>query len=261
MGCLLMLYGPNIGLTYDIGYAFETTLMNSLLAPHMRDLNLCLMVGSFHGHAHNWQCQLIWHSLHISGMGHSEGEDCKHIFLLSNNQACQTWYATRFHWHFLFIFKSTDFIYHFVHNTYHSGCLMRLLLIGLNGFLPPHPRLGCTVLQMSENTRPSNKAEVAVLAQCNAPEAQAVLLSSPQALCRALPVTSSGLLRPAPTGSRRGKEEKRPFPLQKNVASKCWLWVGAPYWGPSAVAIDRSDWSSDVCSSDLFPTQLQLFPT
>ena len=96
---LLTLYGPDIGLAYDVGCAFETTLMNSSLAPRARDLNLRLMVGSFHGHAHNRRCQLTWHPLHISGTGHSEGEGCEHIFSSSNNQARQTRYATRFHRH------------------------------------------------------------------------------------------------------------------------------------------------------------------
>ena len=40
---------------------------------------------------------------------------------------------------FFFFFKSTDFIYCFVHNTCCGGCLMRLLLIRLNGFLLPCP--------------------------------------------------------------------------------------------------------------------------
>ena len=96
---LLTLYGPDIGLAYDVGCVFETMLMNSLLGPRTRDLNLCLMVGSFHGHAHNWRCQLTWHPLHISGTGHSEGEGCEHIFSSSNDQAHQTCYAMQFHWH------------------------------------------------------------------------------------------------------------------------------------------------------------------
>ena len=64
---------------------------------------------------------------------------------------------------------------------------------------------GWNVLQMNEYTRPSTKVEVAGLAKCNAPEARAVPLSSPQALCRALLVTSSSPPRPAPSGSRREK--------------------------------------------------------
>jgi len=96
---LLMTYGSDIEAAYNVGCALQPTLMNSLLGPRARDLNLRLMVGSFHGHAHNRRCQLTWHPLHISGMGHSEGEGCEHIFSSSNDQARQTRYATQFHRH------------------------------------------------------------------------------------------------------------------------------------------------------------------
>jgi len=96
--CLLMTYRSDIGAAYDIGCALQPTLMNSSLGPCVRDLNLHLMVGSFHGHAHNQWCQLTWHPLHISGMGHSEGEGCEHIFSSLKNQAHQTRYAMWFHW-------------------------------------------------------------------------------------------------------------------------------------------------------------------
>ena len=66
------------------------------------------------------------------------------------------------------------------------------------------------VLQVSEYARPSDKAEIAGLAKCNAPEAQAVPLSLPQALCRALLVTSSSPPRLASSGSRRKKERTLP---------------------------------------------------
>ncbi|KAG9313581.1 hypothetical protein JVU11DRAFT_5911 [Chiua virens] len=51
--CLLTVYGSDGGLAYDIGCAFATTLTNSVLGPHAHALNLTLMVGTFHGHAHN----------------------------------------------------------------------------------------------------------------------------------------------------------------------------------------------------------------
>ena len=95
----MSVYGLDIGLAYDIGCIFETTLHNSSLGPHAKELNLRMMVGSFHGHAHNRHCQLTWHPLHITGAGHSEGEGCKHIFSSSNDQAHLTCHAMRFHWH------------------------------------------------------------------------------------------------------------------------------------------------------------------
>ncbi|KAG9310199.1 hypothetical protein JVU11DRAFT_9839 [Chiua virens] len=81
---LLTVYGSNGGLAYDIGCAFATTLANSVLGPQAHALNLSLMVGAFHGHAHNRQCQLKWHPMYIPGTGHTEGEGCEHVFSASN---------------------------------------------------------------------------------------------------------------------------------------------------------------------------------
>ncbi|OAX32389.1 hypothetical protein K503DRAFT_702095, partial [Rhizopogon vinicolor AM-OR11-026] len=44
--------------------------------------NLRMMVGAFHGHAHNRRCQIDWHPTYIKGTRHSEGEGCEHIFLI-----------------------------------------------------------------------------------------------------------------------------------------------------------------------------------
>ncbi|KAG0705573.1 hypothetical protein DFH29DRAFT_980829 [Suillus ampliporus] len=88
---LLMFYGKNGACTYDIGCAFTKTLA--------QDLGFHLMVGAFHGHAHNRMCQLDWHPMYITGTGHSEGEGCKHIFSASNALACGTQHASTFHRH------------------------------------------------------------------------------------------------------------------------------------------------------------------
>jgi len=96
---LMSVYGLDIGLAYDVGCAFVTIVYNSSLGPLARELNLCMMVGLFYGHAHNRQCELSWHPLHIVGAEHSEGEGCKHIFLLSNDQTHLTRHATWFYWH------------------------------------------------------------------------------------------------------------------------------------------------------------------
>ena len=94
---------------------------------------------------------------------------------------------------------------------------------------------GWDVLQMSEYARPSNKAEVAGLTKYNALEVQAVPLSSPQALCRALPVTSSSPPRPAPSGSRRGQGKDSFHCKRMSPADADYGW-GPPIWGLSIVA-------------------------
>ncbi|KAG2105063.1 uncharacterized protein F5147DRAFT_746487 [Suillus discolor] len=56
MNQLLSVFGVNGGCAYDIG-------SNSSLGPLAQSLNLCMMVGAFHGHAHNRRCQLDWHPI------------------------------------------------------------------------------------------------------------------------------------------------------------------------------------------------------
>ncbi|KAI6011388.1 hypothetical protein PISMIDRAFT_55938, partial [Pisolithus microcarpus 441] len=96
---LISVYGKNGGCAYDIGCAFSTTLRNSSLGPQSEDLKLRMMVGAFHGHAHNRMCQLDWHPQYIQGTGHTEGEGCEHIFAASNELARSTRHATSFHRH------------------------------------------------------------------------------------------------------------------------------------------------------------------
>jgi len=96
---LLSTYGQNGAIFYDIGYAFATTLANCTLATKASELNLRMLVGSFHGHAHNCKCQLDWHPLYVDGTGNTQGEGCEHVFSASNDLACTTQHATKFHCH------------------------------------------------------------------------------------------------------------------------------------------------------------------
>lgn len=91
--------GSKIGCAYDIGCAFSKTLANSSLGERAKELEFRMMVGAFHGHAHNRGCQLQWHPLYMTGTGHSEGEGCEHVFSASNDVARGTRYASRFHRH------------------------------------------------------------------------------------------------------------------------------------------------------------------
>ncbi|KAG1899504.1 uncharacterized protein F5891DRAFT_953753 [Suillus fuscotomentosus] len=95
---LLAIYGENSGCAYDIGCTFSKTLTNSSLGMRARELDLHLMVGVFHGHAHNCKCQLDWHPMYIPGTGHTEGEGCKHVFSSLNELACSTRHTSPFHW-------------------------------------------------------------------------------------------------------------------------------------------------------------------
>ncbi|KAG1743899.1 hypothetical protein EDB19DRAFT_1894668 [Suillus lakei] len=87
MNQLLSVFGVNGGCAYDIGCAFAKTLANSSVGPLTQNLNLCMMVGTFHGHTHNRRCQLDWHPMFIEGTGMTKGEGCDHIFSSSNDLA------------------------------------------------------------------------------------------------------------------------------------------------------------------------------
>ncbi|KAG6875863.1 hypothetical protein C0992_001989, partial [Termitomyces sp. T32_za158] len=76
---LIDLIGKNIGCAYDIGCAFNTTIQGTSISSKVKEANLRLMCGAFHGHAHNRLCQLCWHPLYIKGTGHLEGEGCQYL--------------------------------------------------------------------------------------------------------------------------------------------------------------------------------------
>lgn len=96
---LMSVLGEKGGCAYDIGCAFAKTLTNSSLGPRAHALDLRMMVGAFHGHAHNRRCQLDWHPMYIDGTGHTEGEGCEHVFSASNELARSTRHASVFHRH------------------------------------------------------------------------------------------------------------------------------------------------------------------
>jgi hypothetical protein len=96
---LIQVYGKDIGCGYDIGCAFSKTLNASCLGPTARENRFRLLVGAFHGHAHNRACQLDWHPLYIKGAGRSDFEGCERVFSLSNELASGTRHASQFHRH------------------------------------------------------------------------------------------------------------------------------------------------------------------
>lgn len=50
---LLGAFGLRLGVGYDIGCKFGTTVNNSTLGKLAYDLGYKSLIGSFHGHAHN----------------------------------------------------------------------------------------------------------------------------------------------------------------------------------------------------------------
>ena len=100
MNKLLDVYGNrHIACGYDIACAFSRTLMASSIGNKARERGFHMVVGSFHGHAHNRGCQVNWHPLYIRGMGRADFEGCERVFRLSNNLAPGTRHASTFRQH------------------------------------------------------------------------------------------------------------------------------------------------------------------
>ncbi|KAF8579191.1 hypothetical protein K439DRAFT_1251157, partial [Ramaria rubella] len=81
---LMETWPKGIGLGYDIACSFWSTLMRSLLGPQACELGVRLVVPAFHGHAHNWLCQLCFHIQISEGFGIKDLETCEHVFSGSN---------------------------------------------------------------------------------------------------------------------------------------------------------------------------------
>jgi hypothetical protein len=58
-----------------------------------------MVVGWFHGHAHNRGCQITYHPLYISDMGRTDFEGSERIYSASNLVATATRHASKFHRH------------------------------------------------------------------------------------------------------------------------------------------------------------------
>jgi hypothetical protein len=96
---LLEAFGAGIGGGYDIGCKLRTTLARSELGPRARALDYTMLVGAFHGHAHNRLCQLHFLATYVKGMGLEDLEGCERFFSKSNALASSLRYASVFHRH------------------------------------------------------------------------------------------------------------------------------------------------------------------
>ncbi|KAJ7606265.1 hypothetical protein FB45DRAFT_1041458 [Roridomyces roridus] len=94
---LLEHLGIKLGVGYDIGCHFCTTLKNSELGPAAEAAQLRMLVGAFHGHAHNRLCQVCFLALYIKGLGIEDLEGCERAFSKTNGLAGCCRRASRFH--------------------------------------------------------------------------------------------------------------------------------------------------------------------
>ncbi|KAJ7612230.1 hypothetical protein FB45DRAFT_1118077 [Roridomyces roridus] len=94
---LLEHLGIKLGVGYDIDCHFCTTLKNSELGPTAETAQLRMLVGAFHGHAHNRLCQVCFLALYVKGLRIEDLEGCEREFSKTNGLAGCCRRASRFH--------------------------------------------------------------------------------------------------------------------------------------------------------------------
>ncbi|KAJ7736059.1 hypothetical protein B0H14DRAFT_3097554 [Mycena olivaceomarginata] len=94
---LLQVFGPDLGIGYNIGCGFSSTVRDSPLGPLMEAMNLKMLVGAFHGYAHNRSCQLKHLATYVLSLGLEDLETWERFFSKSNGLARAVWYVSVFH--------------------------------------------------------------------------------------------------------------------------------------------------------------------
>ncbi|KAJ3802985.1 hypothetical protein GGU11DRAFT_849655 [Lentinula aff. detonsa] len=94
---LFEVIGEGIGMGYDIGCAFGTTVANSPLGEKAKHLRFTSLVGAFHGHAHSRLCQTSHLCTYINGLGIEHLEQCETFFSESNELASSVRHMSVFH--------------------------------------------------------------------------------------------------------------------------------------------------------------------
>ncbi|KAK0479370.1 hypothetical protein EDD18DRAFT_1312467 [Armillaria luteobubalina] len=93
---LLEVFGEHLGIGYDIGCKFGGTINRSPLGQVAKTKGLRVLVGLFHGHAHNHLCQLRNLGTYLKGLGLEDLETLECFFSKSNALARGIHYASSF---------------------------------------------------------------------------------------------------------------------------------------------------------------------
>ncbi|SJL17576.1 uncharacterized protein ARMOST_21128 [Armillaria ostoyae] len=96
---LLDLYRDDLGIGYNVGCKFGTTVLRSPLGERARALRFSSLVGLFHGHAHQRLCQILFLATYVLGIGLEDLKGCEHFFSGSNALATAIRHTSRFHRH------------------------------------------------------------------------------------------------------------------------------------------------------------------
>ena len=92
-------FGKDQAVGFNIGCSFDKTVKAStLLADKAMTLGLQVVVNAFHGWAHNWLCQLVYHPLYCHTLGLEDLETLERVFSSSNLIAHTIHHTSKFHW-------------------------------------------------------------------------------------------------------------------------------------------------------------------
>lgn len=92
----LEVLGDRLLIGYDIGCAFRSTIMSTVLGQRFAELKCRACVNSYHGYAHNFACQCANHPNNIEGAGIEDFETSERLFAASNATAPVIRYATKY---------------------------------------------------------------------------------------------------------------------------------------------------------------------
>ncbi|KAJ7825756.1 hypothetical protein B0H14DRAFT_2596350 [Mycena olivaceomarginata] len=92
-----MMEENNTHTAFRAKYGLAITMRESPPGPLAEALNLKMLVGTSHGHAHNRSCQLKHLATYVLGLGLEDLETCEKFFSKSNRLARAVQYASVFH--------------------------------------------------------------------------------------------------------------------------------------------------------------------
>lgn len=87
----------SLGMGYDIGCEFITTINNSPLGAKAKRLGYQSLVGLFHGHAHNRLCQTKNLGTYVKDVGLEDFEGNERFYSVCNELAASLRHASTFH--------------------------------------------------------------------------------------------------------------------------------------------------------------------
>ncbi|TEB23452.1 hypothetical protein FA13DRAFT_1798085 [Coprinellus micaceus] len=97
----LEVLGDRLRIGYDIGCAFQGTVMSTTLGKKFAKSKLRSCINVYHGYVHNFACQCTNHPNNIEGCGIEDLKTMEQFVSASNATASSIRYTLKYHWHML----------------------------------------------------------------------------------------------------------------------------------------------------------------